>query len=183
MTPVSRAFPAIFVILAALFLLALWPAKSASANGAHPGLREVFTGTAGPYEVRVEAVPIVGDLHLVVYLFTSDGAPVEGASVQAVGAGPGEPPPSVGPVANDPQADLDPGLYSVTLPGTTQAGEWDITLNIGPGEAQVTFPVALREPSGFSLIVIAALIAFGLFLAWMLFSWRRQAVKRRKAAA
>ena len=143
--------------------------------------------------VRVEAIPIVGDLHLVVYVTEKDDTPVQGATVEAVGTGPGDSPLRIGPVRNipqpesGPQTEYNPSFYSVTLPGALEEGVWDITLEITPqGQAEseelvVNFPIELREPSAYNELIIAVLAAFVLFLVFMLFSWRRQAARRRRA--
>ena len=86
------------------------------------------------------------------------------------------------PSFNIPQTEYDPSLYSVTLPGAFEEGIWDINLHIEPEGLEVNFPIELREPSSYNELLIAVLAAFVIFLAWMVFSWRRQARRRRAAS-
>ena len=191
-----RASLSVVVLLLVLLLgliFALWPAAPLSGNGSHEDSIEAYYGAAGDYVVRVEAIPIVGDLHLVVYVTEKNDTPVQGATVEAVGTGPGDSPLRIGPARNipqpesGPQTEYNPSFYSVTLPGALEEGVWDITLEITPqGQAEseelvVDFPIELREPSAYNELIIAVLAAFVLFLVFMLFSWRRQAARRRRA--
>ena len=176
----SRFLPFLLFVVAVLAFWALWPAGQALANGAHEDSIEAYYGAAGDYVVPVEAIPVVGDLHLVVYLTEKDDTPVQGAEVQATGVGPeGE---VIGPESNLPQTEYDPSLYSVTLLGALKEGVWDISLRIEPEGLDVGFPIELREPSSYNELLIAVLAAFVIFLGWMVFSWRRQARRRRAAS-
>lgn len=179
MTGTSRSVPVSLLAVAVLALWTLWPAGQALANGAHEDSIEAYYGAVGDYVVRVEAIPIVGDLHLVVYLTEKDDTPVQGAEIRATGVGPEGL--EIGPASNIPQTEYDPSLYSVTLLGALQEGVWDITLRVEPEGLDVRFPIELREPSGYNELLIAVLAAFVIFLGWMVFSWRRQAARRRRA--
>ena len=177
MARTNRSVPFPPFLLAVLALCALWPAGQALANGSHEDSIDAYYGAAGDYVVRVEAIPVVGDLHLVVYLTEKDDTPVQGAEVQAMGVGPeGQ---VIGPESNLPQTEYDPSLYSVTLPEALEEGVWDISLRIEPDGLDVGFPIELREPSSYNELLIAVLAAFVIFLGWMVFSWRRQAHRRR----
>ena len=180
-TRAGRVGPALVALLTVLVLHGAWSAGEAHANGAHEDSIEAYYGAAGDIVVRVEAIPVVGDLHLVVYLTEKDDSPVQGAEVQATAMGPGEEPLIVGPAANVPQTEYDPSLYSVTLLGALDEGVWDVTLDIQPEGLTVQFPIELKEPSSFNELLIAVLAAFVIFLGWMVFSWRRQARRRRAA--
>ena len=68
----------------------------------------------------------------------------------------------------------------MTLPGALEEGIWDVTLRVEPQGLEVSFDIDLQEPRQFNELIIAVLAAFVLFLAWMLFSWRRQAARRRR---
>ena len=181
MTLGSRLTPNRLSIFLALALCALWPAGQVVANGSHEDSIEAFYGAAGDYVVWVEAIPIVGDLHLVVYVREKDDTPVQGVTVGATAVGPGEDPLMIGPALNAPQPEDDPSFYSVTLLGALDEGVWDVTLDIQPEGLTVEFPIELREPSGYNELLIAVLAAFVIFMGWMVFSWRRQARKRRAA--
>ena len=186
MTQTSWVLSKLFLLLALLALCLVWPADRAFANGSHEDSIEAYYGSVGDLVVRVEAIPIVGDLHLVVYLREKDDTPVQGAEVQATGVGPGADPIMIGPAVNLPQSEYDLSLYSVTLLGALEEGVWDIDLRIVPegwDEAEaltVDFPIELSKPSSYNELMIAVLAAFVLFLAWMVFSWRRQAARRRR---
>ena len=181
-TETSRFVPIPLIFLVVLALCAAWPSGQALANGSHEDSIEAYYGAAGDIVVRVEAIPVVGDLHLVVYLTEKDDTPVQGAEVQATAMGPGDDLMRIGPSFNIPQTEYDPSLYSVTLPGAFEEGIWDINLHIEPEGLEVNFPIELREPSSYNELLIAVLAAFVIFLAWMVFSWRRQARKRRAAS-
>ena len=181
MTRASGFLPVVLFVLALMALWALRPAGQAMANGSHEDSIEAFYGAAGDYVVRVEAIPVVGDLHLVVYLTEKDDTPVQGAEVHATGVGPEGL--RIGPASNIPQTEYDPSLYSVTLLGALKEGVWDISLRIDPEGLDVGFPIELREPSSYNELLIAVLAAFLLFLGWMVFSWRRQAARRRAGRA
>lgn len=181
MAMTSRFLPVLPLVVAILACFALWPAGQAWANGSHEDSIEAYYGAAEDIVVRVEAIPVVGDLHLVVYLTKKDDTPVQGAEVQATAMGPGDEPLIVGPALNVPQTEYDPSLYSVTLLGALDEGVWDVTLDIQPEGLTVQFPIELKEPSSFNELLIAVLAAFVIFLGWMVFSWRRQARRRRAA--
>ncbi len=189
MTRASQTLPAApLAVLVGVVLGVFWFSGNVLANGSHADSVEAYYGAVGDYVVRVEAIPIVGDLHLVVYLTEKDDTPVGGAVVQASAVGPDQGPSMIGPVSNLPQTEYDLSLYSVTLPGALQEGVWDIALQI-EAENQpesktlaIEFPLELRDPSSFNELIIAMLAAFVLFLAWMVFSWRRQARRRRAAS-
>ncbi len=180
MTRTSRFVTVFFFVLVLLALWALWPAGQALANGSHEDSIEAYYDAVGEYVVRVEAIPVVGDLHLVIYLTEKDDTPVQGAEVQATGVGPEGL--VIGPASNLPQTEYDLSLYSVTLVGALEEGVWDISLRIEPEGLDVGFPIELREPSSYNELLIAVLAAFVIFLGWMVFSWRRQARRRRAAS-
>ena len=168
------------VVVAAILIWVLLPVSNVGANGSHGDSIQAFYGAVGDYVVRVEAIPIVGDLHLVVDVTEKDDTPVQGADVEATAIGPGDEPLRLGPAFNIPQTESDPSLYSVTLPGALEEGIWDVTLRVEPQGLEVSFDIDLQEPRQFNELIIAVLAAFVLFLAWMLFSWRRQAARRRR---
>ena len=184
MTRARQHILALMFLLPALALYIPLPAGNALANGSHADSIEAYYGSVENLVVRVEAIPIVGDLHLVVYLTQKDDTPVQGAQVQATAVGPGDNPLRLGPSFNIPQTEYDPSLYSVTLPGALEKGPWNITLLIKPEspdqESEINFPITLTEPSNYNELLIAVLAAFLIFLAWMLWSWRRQAARRRR---
>ena len=171
---------AVAAAVAAILIWALLPVSNVGANGSHGDSIQAFYGAVGDYVVRVEAIPILGDLHLVVYVTEKDDTPVQGADVEATAIGPGDEPLRLGPAFNIPQTESDPSLYSVTLPGALEEGIWDVALRVEPQGLEVSFDIDLQEPRQFNELIIAVLAAFVLFLAWMLFSWRRQAARRRR---
>ena len=129
------------------------PVAQAVANGPHVGAREVFSGPAGPYDLRVVTAPVVGTMHLTIYLARADGSdPVSDAKVQVTGRGPQGVLQTVGPA---PAIGSLTTWYSVTLP-IEEAGEWMFTLAVESplDAATVDFPVKVPQPVGINWGVV-----------------------------
>jgi hypothetical protein len=162
--------------IGAVALVVALTGGQARANGPHVGARDVFTGTAGPYQVTVRTAPVVGNMHLSIYVAQAvDAQPISNASVRVSGEGPQD----ISQIAESASATatLDqPGWYGVILV-VKEVGDWRFTLTIdGPmGGASVDFPVKVVKASSvpWGLIVPAAL-ALGLLVWWMLSSRRRK---------
>lgn len=147
--------------------IALMPADQVLANGPHVRSREVFAGTAGPYQVKVLTAPVVGTMHLSIQVTRLAGiVPVGDAKLQASGTGPGGTSTAVGPLEAT-AAFGNPGWYGVNLP-INEAGTWRFTLAVQgpPGVAQVEFPVFVQPRGGISLVFIGGLVASLAIAAW-----------------
>ena len=143
-SPIAKALALAIVVSTLAFIPITW----VSANGPHVGSVQVFNGSAGPYKLRVEAVPLVGNLHLTIFVsqLQSDG-PVTEASIQVVGRGPGSDPRQVGPVSGANDFLTSPNAYALTLP-LERAGRWvfTVTVHSAVGDATVDVPVVLQQP-------------------------------------
>ena len=157
--------------------LALIPITRVSANGPHVGSVQVFNGSAGPYKLRVEAVPLVGNLHLTIFVsqLQSDG-PVTEASIQVVGRGPGSDPRQVGPVSGANDFRTAPNAYAATLL-PDQAGPWvfTVTIHSAEGEATVDVPVVVQQP-GEANWLAPTLVVLLFVLLWQMTArlWERR---------
>jgi hypothetical protein len=153
------------------------PVAQVSANGSHVGIREVFSGPAGPYDLKVVTAPMVGTMHLTVYVArTDDSNPVSDAQVQITGQGPKGALQTVGPI---PAIGSMTTLYTVDLP-IKETGEWIFTLTVESSldEATVDFPV--KVPQQDSISWVAVLIG-ALLLAQVL--WFGMKTLRQKATS
>ncbi len=170
----------ILVVVASVLLLV----PQAHANGAHVGSLKVFSGPVGPYEATVQTVPVVGDMHLSIYLVqASSGSLAVDATVQVSGRGPrGE----SGLVSQTSAAAtvVQPNLYGVVL-AIEDAGEWVFTLEVDGllGKATVDFPVDVQPPAGINGAVIGALVVLAGLVAWLAFARGRGRRRRAKSRA
>ena len=157
-----------------LLIMALLPTTQVSANGPHVRSREVFSGPVGPYEVRALTAPVVGTMHLSIYVAQpGSNTPVSNSKLQVSGIGPQGPSQVVGPVWAA-AAFGSPGWYGVNLP-IDQAGNWVFRLVVqdSPSEAQVEFPVNVRESGGISWGIIGVAAVVLAIAAWGALSWMR----------
>ena len=156
-----RLVLALCVVATALLLLI----TEIDANGAHPGAREVFSGLAGPYEVRVETAPVVGNMHMTIYLSPTDPAnSAIDAGIQISGTGPLGNSQTVGPVI---AIGSQTTWYGVDLP-IEEAGAWVFTLTVesSQGDATVDFSVKVQEPSGTSWAIFGIGVILLLLVLW-----------------
>lgn len=160
--------------LGVIIISGLLPVAQVSANGVHVGSTEVFSGPVGPYSVRVQTVPVVGNMHMTIYVEPSVGPnPVSETKVQVMAKGPRDAPQTVGPVLATGTLD-GPNWYAVNLP-IEQAGEWVFTLTVGSslGEGAVDFPIKVQKSGGVDWGLIAVVVlALGLAI-WITRSWKR----------
>ena len=164
-------------VLAACVLAAGPP--QAQAHSRHEGSQTLYKGPSGPYEVLVEAVPLVGFLEVTVVVDPvadnasggRDSSPriVVMASREDVRTGP-EVARQAGAPANE--------YVAVLIPET--AGRWDIVINIDSelGSSSLTLPVQVRESSrGFPWTALIAGLGIVLPILWLAFAPRK---KRRQ---
>ena len=145
----------------ALALLALSPTAVADANGIHSAAREVFAGDVGSYSVRVVTAPIVGNVHMDIYVAsvgTSD--PVVNAALQISGQGPLEGLPLIGPIPAKGSL-VGPNWYSVDLQ-VEEVGDWFFTLEVDSslGQEAVDFPLLIVQRGSINWGIIAILVVF-----------------------
>ncbi len=130
-------------------LMALVPFADAAAHGPHARVREVFSGPAGPYAVKVQAIPLAGSFHMTVQLTQqSDETPVSGATVRVSGTGPLQESEERARFAEE----LDftgANAYSSVLPVEVE-GDWqfEIEMSGALGEAVVNVSVDVQGPPG-----------------------------------
>ena len=154
-------------------------ALPASAHTTHEGSQTLFKGTSGPYELLVEAVPLVGFLEVTIVVDSDTGdasgdryAPpriVVMASREGVRIGP--------EVARQEGAAVNE-YVAVLMPDAP--GRWDIVINIDSelGSSSLTLPVQVREGGrGFPWTALAAALGIVLPILWLAFAPRR---KRRR---
>ena len=165
----------LLLALCGVITAVMLPVTQVSANGPHVGSRQVFSGPAGPYDLRVATAPVVGNMHLNIYVARMGGAdPVTDARVQVMGQGPGAGSKIVGPMPA-PGTLIGPNWYGVNLP-IEEAGEWIFTLTVESSlvEATVDFPVTIQKSGGINWgIVGAAVVVLGIAV-WLALSQRRR---------
>ena len=159
-------------------------APQAQTHSRHAGSVELYRGTAGPYEVLVAAVPLVGFLEVTVSFVpdTPDAPLPYSPRVAVLASRDGE---QAGPVtavrpfstpANEYTAVLEPG----------QPGEWEITVNIDgePGSAMLTLSVTVaRNGGGFPWMALAGGLGIVLPILWLAFAPRRKRSRSRSRGA
>lgn len=150
----------------------------AQTHSRHEGSQTLFKGTSGPYELLVEAVPLVGFLEVTVVVDRIAGDASGGhdsplrvvvtASREGVRIGP--------EVARQAGASVNE-YVAVLMPDTL--GRWEIVINIdgGPGSAMLTLPVSVVEGRGFPWTALIAGLGIVLPILWLAFVPRR---KRRR---
>ncbi len=148
-----------------------------SAHTTHEGSETLFKGTSGPYELLVEAVPLVGSLEVTVVVdpATGDGRSytpriVVLASREGARTGP-ETARQGGAPVNE--------YVAVLMPDAP--GRWDIVINIDSelGPSSLTLPVQVRESGrGFPWAALIAAMGIVLPILWLVFAPR----KRRRAS-
>ena len=162
-------------------LATAWFAGSqASANGIHPNARDVYSGAIGPYFMRVTTAPIVGNMHLVVFLAQPDGVePVQGAEIFLWGRFTGEDFQAAGPVEGVPSLD-GPNLYTVDIP-VNEVGQWVFTVQVrGPaGEGSVDIPLTVTRRGSVNLGVVGILLVLVVIVGLVALSWGRKRRRRR----
>ena len=155
-----------------LLIIGSLPLAQASANGLHAESSEVFSGTAGHFDIKVLSSSLVGSVHVSVYVSEPDSlTPVSDANVHIIATGPRDNEQTVGPVYGR----LSPASwYSMNLP-IDEAGDWTLALVIQnpSGEAAVNIPIDVRERAGINWVVAVAMAVFLGVAAWSAFSWRR----------
>ena len=151
-----------------------------SAHTAHEGSQTLFKGTSGPYELLVEAVPLVGFLEVTV---VADPVPSDASGVLSY-------PLRIVVLASREDVRIGPEVARqgpaaaneyVAFLRPDAPGRWDIVINIDSelGASSLTLPVEVREGGrGFPWAALAAALGIVLPVLWLVFVPR----KRRRAA-
>ena len=153
------------VLSLSVIVATLAPLTEVSANGPHTRPEELFSGSVGPYTIRVEAIPIVGPVHMTVVVFDAvSHFPVSDATIKVTGRG-SESGIQAGPVLGTYIAGSQ--TYTMTLPAE-EPGDWVFTMVVTStlGEEVLDMPVVLvRGESGVGWTVIGtAVVLIGLLL-------------------
>ena len=151
----------------------------AQTHSRHEGSQTLFKGTSGPYELLVEAVPLVGFLEVTVVV-----GPVTGDASGGLDS-----PPRIVVMASREGVRIGPEVarqggtsvneYVAVLRPETP-GRWDIVINIHSelGPSSLTLPVQVRESGrGFPWTALIAGLGIVLPILWLAFAPRR---KRRR---
>ena len=153
------------VLSFSVIVATLAPLTEVSANGPHIRPEELFSGSVGPYTIRVEAIPIVGPVHMTVVVFDAvSHFPVSDATIKVTGRG-SESGIQAGPVLGTYIARSQ--TYTMTVP-VEEPGDWVFTMVVTStlGEEVLDMPVVLvRGESGVGWTVIGtAVVLIGLLL-------------------
>ena len=153
------------VLSLSVIVATLAPLTEVSANGPHIRPEEFFSGSVGPYTIRVEAIPIVGPVHMTVVVFDAvSHFPVSDATIKVTGRG-SESGIQAGPVLGTYIARSQ--TYTMTVPAE-EPGDWVFTMVVTStlGEEVLDMPVVLvRGESGVGWTVIGtAVVLIGLLL-------------------
>ena len=153
------------VLSLSVIVATLAPLTEVSANGPHIRPEELFSGSVGPYTIRVEAIPIVGPVHMTVVVFDAvSHFPVSDATIKVTGRG-SESGIQAGPVLGTYIARSQ--TYTMTVPAE-EPGDWLFTMVVTStlGEEVLDMPVVLvRGESGVGWTVIGtAVVLIGLLL-------------------
>ena len=153
------------VLSLSVIVATLAPLTEVSANGPHIRPEELFSGSVGPYTIRVEAIPIVGPVHMTVVVFDAvSHFPVSDATIKVTGRG-SESDIQAGPVLGTYIAGSQ--TYTMTVPAE-EPGDWVFTMVVTStlGEEVLDMPVVLvRGESGVGWTVIGtAVVLIGLLL-------------------
>ena len=153
------------VLSLSVIVATLAPLTEVSANGPHIRPEELFSGSVGPYTIRVEAIPIVGPVHMTVVVFDAvSHFPVSDATIKVTGRG-SESDIQAGPVLGTYIAGSQ--TYTMTVPAE-EPGDWVFTMVVTStlGEEVLDMPVVLvLGESGVGWTVIGtAVVLIGLLL-------------------
>ena len=153
------------VLSLSVIVATLAPLTEVSANGPHIRPEEIFSGSVGPYTIRVEAIPIVDPVHMTVVVFDAvSHFPVSDATIKVTGRG-SESGIQAGPVLGTYIARSQ--TYTMTVPAE-EPGDWLFTMVVTStlGEEVLDMPVVLvRGESGVGWTVIGtAVVLIGLLL-------------------
>ena len=153
------------VLSLSVIVATLAPLTEVSANGPHIRPEELFSGSVGPYTIRVEAIPIVGPVHMTVVVFDAvSHFPVSDATIKVTGRG-SESGIQAGPVLGT--YIVGSQTYTMTVPAE-EPGDWVFTMVVTStlGEEVLDMPVVLvRGQSGVGWTVIGtAVVLIGLLL-------------------
>ena len=153
------------VLLLSVIVATLAPLTEVSANGPHIRPEELFSGSVGPYTIRVEAIPIVDPVHMTVVVFDAvSHFPVSDATIKVTGRG-SESGIQAGPVLGTYIARSQ--TYTMTVPAE-EPGDWVFTMVVTStlGEEVLDMPVVLvLGESGVGWTVIGtAVVLIGLLL-------------------
>ena len=154
------------VLSLSVIVATLAPLTEVSANGPHIRPEELFSGSVGPYTIRVEAIPIVGPVHMTVVVFDAvSHFPVSDATIKVTGRG-SESGIQAGPVLGTYIAGSQ--TYTMTVPAE-EPGDWVFTMVVTStlGEEVLDMPVVLvRGESGVGWTVIGMTVVLIGLLLW-----------------
>ena len=153
------------VLSLSVIVATLAPLTEVSANGPHIRPEELFSGSVGPYTIRVEAIPIVGPVHMTVVVFDAvSHFPVSDATIKVTGRG-SESGIQAGPVLGTYIARSQ--TYTMTVPAE-EPGDWVFTMVVTStlGEEVLDMPVVLvrGEPGVGWTVIGMAVVLIGLLL-------------------
>lgn len=164
----------------------LMSVESVEAHGNHIGEQEVFRGSISNMDVRVMAIPIVGNVHISIQIsYNEDSEIIKEVQVQmamlnlADSPSPNSPQKSVvGPVV---ATVSEEGWFNAVLP-ITEKGDWetDITLKDATNEYLIEFPLKIH-PSGSTNWGMIGIIGIAFALAtWWAVPTRKSKPKQSK---
>ncbi len=165
-----------FVLLLAACALLVPPlvaAPEASAHSRHEGRVAIHRGTAGPYDLLVEAVPSVGFFEITLIFepdASGDSLPYAPSAVVSARRG-GE---RLGPAA---AIRTGPNEYAVVF-APESAGEWEVRIAVDSelGSASLALPVTIAAQRA-SIPWTAIVAGLGLLIPmlWLIFAPRKRA--------
>ncbi len=150
----------------------------AQTHSRHEGSQTLFKGTSGPYELLVEAVPLVGFLEVTVVVDPDTGDASGGYAPPRIVVMASREGVRIGPEVARQEGAAVNEYVAVLMPDAP--GRWDIVINIDSelGPTSLTLPVQVREGgSGFPWTALIVGLGIVLPILWLAFAPRR---KRRR---
>lgn len=172
-------FPRLLLAAAcALPLILIVTAPQVGAHSRHEGSVEIFRGTTGPYDLRVEAVPSVGFLEAtIIFEPGASGAAPPYEPRVLVSATRGRE--RLGPAS---AVLVAPNEYAVVF-APESAGEWSLLIAIDSqaGSASLSVPITIAAPgASVPWTAIAAGIGLVLPILWLIFAPRKRAASNAR---
>ncbi len=165
-----------FLLALSIFLhfLAVTPGYG---NGAHIGEQEVFSGDVGEYFIRVTTIPIVGLMHLSIFMSHEDKmVPMQDIAITISAKQTDEKEGLVGPIEAI-QSDTEQNWFGADI-AIEKEGIWRFRLSLNEANTseEITFDTYVRQPSRvygplFGLLGIG--LVLGMLVMVKLFKRRR----------
>jgi len=174
----SELFQLIGWALIGILLIGL-PPESVFANGAHLNSQVVYSGFDKEYSVRVQTVPVVGQIHLTAYLSNQlTTEPISNLPILISFGQNAEAPTQQSPMELLPIAD-QPGWYGIDI-DMPQQGTWIFSLTIedSTGFTTFEFPVDVIESTSAIWPIIGLVIIVLSLTLWI----RYRSTQRKKAS-